>query len=256
MPEMPPKHGTAARRLALVTGASRGVGAAIARRLARTHDIYLGARTPAALAQLVDQLPGARPWPVDLTDYAAVSQATAGVDQLDALVHCAGVATGGRIADLSVQDWRHIMEIDVIAVAELPRLLLPALRSTGGHVILINSIVGRKAPPGWSAYAAGKFALRALADALREEEPSIRVTSVYPGRIDTDMQRAIVAAENRTYRREEFLDPVTVARAVGELIDTTVDAHPTDLTLWHRPRGRGARYLAGDPRPRTAGGGA
>ena len=80
----------------------------------------------------------------------------------------------------------------MVAVAELTRLLLPALRAANGHVVLINSGAGLRANAGWGAYAASKFALRAFGDALRLEEPALRVTSIHPGRIDTDMQRDII----------------------------------------------------------------
>ncbi|MEU6584372.1 SDR family oxidoreductase [Nocardia sp. NPDC046763] len=222
------------QRRALITGASRGIGAAIARRLAPTYNLHLGGRTAASVAPIVRELPDAQPWPVDLADHPALMAATVGFDRLDVLIHSAGVAASGRVDELSGQDWRGVMETNVIAVAELTRLLLPGLRAAGGHVVLINSIVGRRVTPGWSAYSASKFAVRAFADALRQEEPLLRVTSVYPGRVDTEMQRRIVAAEGQPYRREELLEPDTVARHVYQLVSTSTDAHPTDLVLWHR----------------------
>ena len=90
-------------------------------------------------------------------------------------------------------------------MAELTRLLLPALRTARGYVILINSGAGLRANPGWGAYAASKFALRAFGDVLRAEEPDLRVTSVHPGRIDTPMQRAVRAAEGGDYEPERYL---------------------------------------------------
>ncbi len=216
---------------ALITGASRGLGAAIARELAPTHDLILGARTEGALTGLVNELPGAAAWPVDLTDYPAVGRATDSITSLDVLVHNAGVASLGTVGETSVQQWREMLEANVIAVAELTRLLLPALRSANGHVVLINSGAGLRANAGWGAYAASKFALRAFGDALRLEEPALRVTSIHPGRIDTDMQRAIVATEARDYDPDEFLTAATVARAVRNSIETPRDAHPTEIVL-------------------------
>src|SRR5690606_850138 len=139
-----------------------------------------------------------------------------GLDRLDLLVHSAGIARLGRLADTPADVWRHTFEINVIAVAELTRLPLPALRAPRGHVVLINSGAGQRANPNWGAYAASKFALRAFADALREEEQAngIRVTSIYPGRVDTDMQREVRAQEGGPYEPERYLDPDSVARAV------------------------------------------
>ncbi|MFC6011465.1 SDR family oxidoreductase [Nocardia lasii] len=219
---------------ALITGASRGLGAAIARELAPTHDLLLGARSADALEPILAELPAATGWPVPLTDYAAVAAAAERIDRLDVLVHNAGIADLGTVAESSVQQWRDTLEVNLIAVAELTRLLLPALRAANGHVVLINSGAGIRAHPGWGSYAASKFGLRAFADALRQEEPDLRVTSIFPGRIDTDMQRAIVAEEGREYRAAEFLTPETVAGAVRTAIDTPRDGHPTEVVL--RPR--------------------
>ncbi|MDV7199100.1 SDR family oxidoreductase [Rhodococcus kroppenstedtii] len=218
---------------ALVTGAGRGLGAGIVRLLAADHDVLIGGTTADSVAAVSEEL-GATPWPVDLTDADALRTATADVDSLDVLVHNAGVADLGTVEDLTLADWRHTFEANVFAVAELTRLLLPALRRTHGHVVLINSGAGLRANPRWSAYAASKFALRAFGDALRQEEPDIRVTSVHPGRIDTDMQRAIVAGEGKSYDGSQYLSVDTVARAVRHAIDTPADAHPTEIVL--RPR--------------------
>lgn len=220
--------------MALVTGAGRGLGAAIARELAADHELLLGARTAGSLGSILTELPGATGWPVELTDYPAVAVAAAPIERLDVLVHNAGIADLGTVAESSVHQWRETLETNLIAVVELTRLLLPALRTAQGHVVLINSGAGLRANAGWSSYAAGKFGLRAFGDALRLEEPSIRVTSVHPGRIDTDMQREIVAREGRAYDPAGFLRPETVARAVRTAIDTPRDGHPTEIVL--RPR--------------------
>ncbi|SFI43082.1 NADP-dependent 3-hydroxy acid dehydrogenase YdfG [Streptosporangium canum] len=218
-----------ARPTALVTGASRGVGAAVAHALAPTHDLLLGGRDAEALAKVAAGLPGARPWPVELT---AVTEAdVAGIDRLDVLVHSAGTVTLGRIAETPAEVWRRTMDINVIAVAELTRLLLPALRAAHGQVVMINSGAGQRANPGWGSYAASKFALRALADALRLEEPDLRVTTVYPGRVDTDMQRGVRAQENGSYEPEKYLAPESVARAVLAAVTASPDAHITEITV-------------------------
>lgn len=225
-----------AQPTALITGASRGLGAATARELAGTHRLLLGARSVESLHDIAAELPGAQPWPVDLTDYEALPAAIAPIDRLDVLVHNAGVAELGTIAESSVAQWRNTLEANVIAVSELTRLLLPALRAAHGHVVLINSGAGLRANPGWGVYAAAKFALRAFGDALRAEEPRLRVTSIHPGRIDTDMQREIVAGEGREYDPGEFLTAATVARAVRNAVETPRDAHPTEIVL--RPTAR------------------
>jgi NADP-dependent 3-hydroxy acid dehydrogenase YdfG len=216
---------------ALITGASRGLGAAIARELAPSHDLLLGARTADALKDILSELPGATGWPVELTDYSALAEAVSPIKRLDVLVHNAGVADLDTIAESSVQQWRHTLEANLIAVAELTRLLLPALRAANGHVVLINSGAGLRANAGWASYAASKFGLRAFGDALRLEESALRVTSIHPGRIDTDMQRELIAGEGREYRPEEFLTPETVAITVRNAVETPRDGHPTEIVL-------------------------
>src|SRR4051812_21073124 len=135
--------------VALITGASRGIGAAIARSLADTHELLLGGRDGEALKALAASLPDARPWPVDITDHAAVAEAVAGVDRLDVLVHSAGVTELAHVADSPPDLWRRTFDLNVFAVAELTRLLLPALRATRGQVVLINSGAGLRANPNW-----------------------------------------------------------------------------------------------------------
>ncbi len=225
------------RPLALVTGASRGIGAAVARALAPGHDLLLGGRDTTALRSLAAELPGARPWPVELTDTAALTEAAGGIERLDVLVHSAGVGVLGTVAETPASTWRRQFEINVVAVAELTRLLLPALRAARGRVVLLNSGAGLSARAGWASYAASKFALRAFADALRAEESGhgVRVTSVHPGRVDTEMQRGVVAHEGGDYRPEAYLRPESVAGAVLLAVTAPADAALTELVL--RPAG-------------------
>ncbi len=223
------------RPTALVTGASRGIGAAVAAALAPTHHLLLGGRDVDALKAVAEQLPSATPWPVELTDPTAVVEATSALDRLDVLVHSAGVATLGVLAETSVEVWRSTLEINVVAVAELTRQLLPALRDASGQVVLINSGAGLNANPNWGAYAASKFALRAFADVLRAEEPKLRVTSVYPGRTATDMQRDIRESEGSAYNPNEYLTPETVAQAVTFALLAPADAHVNEISVRPRP---------------------
>ena len=171
---------------------------------------------------------------MDLTDPASLERAVAGIASLDVLVHSAGVARLGRVEEASAEAWRDNFEVNVVAVVELTRLLLPALRTAHGHVVVLNSGAGLSARPGWSPYAASKFAVRAFADALREEEPDLRVTSIYPGRTDTEMQQTIFQGEGRDYDMSHLLKADSVATAVVTAVSATPDAHLTELIL--RPR--------------------
>lgn len=171
---------------------------------------------------------------MDLRDSESFEEATAGIGELDVLVHSAGMVRVASLERTSAQVWRDMFELNVVAVAELTRVLLPKLRAAGGHVVLINSGAGLRANPNWGAYAASKFALRAYADALRAEEPGLRVTTIFPGRTDTGMQRGVREAEGGAYEPEKYLKPETVATAVLNAITTPQDAHPTEVII--RPR--------------------
>ncbi|WP_447004914.1 SDR family oxidoreductase [Saccharothrix isguenensis] len=226
------------RPVALITGASRGIGAAVARVLAPTHDLLLGGRDEAALAGLAGSLESARPWPVDLADPGAMAAATADLTRLDVLVHSAGIAELGPLAETTADVWRRTLELNVVAVAELTRLALPLLRAARGHVVLINSGAGLRANPNWGAYAASKFALRAFGDVLRAEEEDLRVTSIHPGRVDTDMQRGVREQESGDYQPHLYLHADSVARAVATAVNATDDAHVTEIVVRPQPRPR------------------
>ena len=221
-------------RTALITGASRGIGAAIATALAPTHTLLLAGRPSPALQATAGRL-GATTLPLDLTDTDAIPAATAAIGELDVLVHNAGVFFPGRIAESTVEDWRATLDVNVVGAVALTLALLPALRRASGQVVFINSGTGRKASPDMASYSASKFALRAFADSLRDSEPALRVTTVYPGRTDTDMQRALVSFEGGEYDPDRFLRPDTVAELVARVLATPPDGHLHEVVL--RPRG-------------------
>jgi NADP-dependent 3-hydroxy acid dehydrogenase YdfG len=221
-------------RTALVTGASRGIGASIATALAPTHSLLLAGRPSPALQATAERL-GATALPLDVTDTETIADLTAAVDALDVLVHNAGVSIPGRIAESTVEQWRTTLEVNVVGAVAVTLALLPALRRAAGQVVFINSGSGRRASENMASYSASKFALRAFADSLRLSEPALRVTTVYPGRTDTDMQRELVSFEGREYDPAEFLRPDTVAAAVVQAINTPADGHLHEVIL--RPRG-------------------
>ncbi len=224
-------------RTALITGASRGIGAAIARDLGRDHRVLVGATTQQGAQRVVDTLTDAAPFVVDLTDPEAVAQAVAGIDRLDVLVHSAGIAPWATVAEASVGQWRQAFELNVFAVAELTRKLLPALRAARGTVVAINSGSGHHSGSHNAIYSGTKFALRAFTDALRAEETGrLRVTSVHPGRVDTDMQRQLQAdMGNADYEGSLYVRPESIAAAVRLAVDATGDAAVPEISV--RPSG-------------------
>lgn len=219
---------------ALITGASGGIGAAIAEALAPTHTVLLAGRPSERLDRVARRL-GATTWPLDLTDFSGVESAAEVLTELDVLVHNAGVAYPGQVAESTPEQWRATFDVNVTGAVALTLALLPALRAARGQVVFINSGAGLTVSPGLASYSASKFALRAFADSLRSDEPLLRVTSIHPGRVDTEMQQDLVAYEGGDYDRARFLKPETVAQAVAQAIATPADAHTHSVVI--RPRG-------------------
>lgn len=217
----------------MITGAARGLGAALAEALAPTHTLFLAGRPSPQLDAVAERF-GATTWPLDLADPDSITAVVEPIVELDVLVHNAGVAYPGRVAETSVDEWRATMSVNLIGAVALTLELLPALRAAGGHVVFINSGSGINASPGLASYSASKFALRAFADSLRNDEPSLRVTSVHPGRIATEMQEDLIAYEGRDYDPEQFLCPQTVARVTADAINAPRDAHIHEVIV--RPR--------------------
>jgi NADP-dependent 3-hydroxy acid dehydrogenase YdfG len=218
---------------AMITGAAGGLGSAIADALAPTHTLLLAGRPSDRLDALAARL-GAPTWPLDLGDPDSIESAAEVLTDLDVLIHNAGVAYPGRVAESSADEWRATFEVNVVGAVALTLALLPALRSARGQVIFINSGAGINASPGLASYSASKFALRSFADSLRTDEPTLRVTSVHPGRIDTEMQRDLIAYEERDYVPEHFMRAETVAAAVAQAVTTPPDAHVHEIIIRQR----------------------
>ena len=142
---------------ALVTGASRGIGRAIAQELGKDHHVYAGATRDAT--EVVDTLPSAEPFEVDLTDTAALQAAAATIEELDVLVLAAGVLHKGPFEEISDEQWRETLELNVLAPVTLTRELLPALRRSSGLIVTINSGAGFHGVEENTAYCASKFCL-------------------------------------------------------------------------------------------------
>jgi NADP-dependent 3-hydroxy acid dehydrogenase YdfG len=220
---------------AMITGASRGLGAAIAAALAPTHTLFLAGRPSAQLDAVAGEF-GATTWPVDFGDPDAIAAAVEPIVELDVLIHNAGVAHPGRVAESSIDEWQNTMAVNVVGPVALTLPLLPALRSADGHVVFVNSGSGINASPGLASYSASKFALRGFADSLRNDEPSLRVTSVHPGRIATEMQQDLIAYEGRDYDPSQFLNAETVAKVIADAVNAPHDAHIHEVIV--RPRYR------------------
>jgi len=225
------------RPVTVVTGAAGGIGAALARQLAPEHDLILSGRNVGALEALCDEV-GGTPLVLDLTRPASFEAALAGLGRVSNVVHNAGVVELGAVAEQDHAVWSHTLAVNVVAPAELTRVLLPRVRAERGTVVFVNSGAGLRANAGWGSYAASKFALKALADALREEEAAhgVRVTSVYPGRTATPMQEKVRSQEGAPYTPEAFVRPESVAALIAFALNAPRDALLPDLSVRPGPQ--------------------
>ncbi|RBY97179.1 oxidoreductase [Blastococcus sp. TF02-8] len=178
------------RRTAVVTGASSGIGAATARRLAAEgFDVVVAARRVDRLEELATAI-GARALPLDITDQASVDAFATTLDRVDVLVNNAGGAFDGNpVAEADLDSWARTYDVNVVGTVRLTKALLPALRASGaGDVLFVSSTAGLVTYENGSSYTAAKHGVHALAGALRLElvgEP-VRVVEIAPGMVHTE----------------------------------------------------------------------
>lgn len=178
------------RGVAVVTGASSGIGAATAERLAAEgFEVVVGARRVDRLEEVAARI-GARALPLDVADSASVEAFAAEVPEAAVLVNNAGGALGLEpVWEADEEQWRAMFESNVLGVMRMTRALLPKLEASGrGHVVVVGSIAGREVYDGGGGYTAAKHAARAVTGTLRLEllGRPVRVTEVAPGLVETE----------------------------------------------------------------------
>ena len=175
----------------MVTGASSGIGAATARRLAAEgFEVVAAARRMDRLREVAESGPGIRAIALDVTDEDSVAQFAAGLDDVAVLVNNAGGAIGTEpVERANPADWQAMYDSNVLGVLRVTQALLPALeRGDGGHVVVTGSIAGHLVYEGGAGYAAAKHAVTAVVQTLRLELNGrpVRVTEVAPGMVHTE----------------------------------------------------------------------
>ncbi|HEV8585516.1 MAG TPA: SDR family NAD(P)-dependent oxidoreductase [Methylomirabilota bacterium] len=229
-------------QVAVVTGASAGIGRGIALGLAaQAAAVVLVGRDAARLEDTAARARATSPHVVghraDLAvdaDIDALAARVAGeVGGVDILVHAAGVIDYGAVAGAPAAGLDAHYRTNLRAPYALTQALLPMLRARRGQVVFVNSSLGLATRAGAGQYAATKHALRALADTLRDEvnADGVRVTSVYPGRTASPRQAELHALEGRPYRPERLAQPEDVAAIVIAALGVARTAEITDIRI-------------------------
>jgi NADP-dependent 3-hydroxy acid dehydrogenase YdfG len=234
------------RKTAVITGASQGIGQAIAAALyeAGCSLVLLGREQQRLHATVARFQPGHSPSPqlieADLLkpdDLVVVAdKITASFPRVDILVNCGGAYMRGPWDEASPDNFDDLLKTNIIGPYSLTRLLLPRLVDARGDVVFINSSITRSQGLYTGQYKASQHALQAIADSLRAEynEKGVRVLSIYPGRTATPRQEYIFGDEGRDYDPQNLLQPAEVANILLGCLSLPETAEVTDLYI--RPR--------------------
>ena len=229
-------------QIAVITGASSGIGKALALGLAAEGvTVCLVGRRLETLEVVAERARRTAPrvlsYQVDLTKDGEIRNLATALghdfERLDMLIHSAGVISPGRIDAAPVQDLDWQYRTNVRAPYVLTQALLPLLRARQGQIVFINSSIALNSKANIGQYAASKHALKAIADSLREEinPEGLRVMSVFPGRTATPQQESLYKIEGRTYQPELLLQPEDVAAVVINALTLPRTAEVTDISI-------------------------
>jgi NAD(P)-dependent dehydrogenase (short-subunit alcohol dehydrogenase family) len=221
----------------VITGASRGIGRAIAERLAAPgRELVLHGRSTPALVEVATVVRArgaqARVVTANLATIGGVRALAAVADDapVRALVNCAGVAVVKKVEDISAEEWERALFLNVTAPFLLVKSLLSNL-APGSAVVTILSVAARRGFPGWSAYCTAKHALEGFTTSVREElrERGVRVVNIYPSATDTPLWDGVVGA----WPRERMIAPGQVADAVAFALERPDSVLVDSIELGH-----------------------
>ena len=221
-------------KTALVTGASSGIGKAIASALLKEGMSVIG------LCRSVDQLPdGVKPLACDLRDESAIKAAFESLKELDILVNSAGLAYLSRICDGNPSDWEEMWRVNVHALGLCSQLSLALFPERGGHILNLSSMSGHRVPPTGGFYASTKFAVRSVSEALRAElkttENNTRISCLSPGFVDTPLLDKYFAGREdqlaETRAKIDMLTPEAIADAALHILTSPASVEINDVLL-------------------------
>ncbi len=231
-------------KVVLVTGASSGIGEATARRLAAEgHSVVLGARRTDRLAALAAEIQSAsgtvafRALDVtDLTDMQAfVVFAKQTFGPIDVLINNAGVMPLSALHETKIDEWNRMIDVNIRGVLHGVAAVLPEMRQRkSGQIINVSSIGGHRVSPTAAVYCATKFAVNALSEGLRQENPDVRVTVISPGVVTSELADSISdpdAKEAMVEYRRIALDADAIARAISYAIAQPADVNTAEIIV-------------------------
>ncbi len=227
-------------RSIVITGASSGIGEAIAHSLADAETtLHLLGRSEDRLQEVAQAVKNAGGdaviHQVDLAKDDALEEVAAALSEggIDVLIHSAGAVSLAPVAETSAEDLDLQYRVNLRAPYLLTQKLLPSLQRAKGQIVFINSGAGLNAKANWSSYAVSKHGLKALADSLRAEvkPDGVRVVSIYPGRVASPMQERVHEFEGKDYDPEKFVQPRDVAQQVSSVLSLPATAEVTDLSV-------------------------
>ncbi len=220
-------------KVIIVTGASSGIGLATARALGQAGaQVVLAARDDQRLGALTNEIAGSRTHRTDVTvakqAKALIDNTTAEFGRIDGLINCAGRGMFARVEDIDLDDFRQLLELNVVAPLRLMQLALPVMKEHGGGAILnVSSLASTKYIPNIAGYAATKYALNALSLTARAElvGDNVVVSVVRPGVVDSEFGANATTAEPDALRRgadgrllPHVISPETVAAKIIDLL--------------------------------------
>ena len=213
-------------RIAVITGASSGIGAATARELAgQGYHVVLGARRLDRLREVAESCgPDATYAALDVTDDDSVKAFTAGMERCDVLVNNAGGAKGlAPIADADLEHWQWMYDANVLGTLRVTKALLPAIKAATGQVVVMGSVAGTEVYDNGAGYTGAKHAEHAFADTLRLEllGTGVRVCEIAPGLVETEFSLVRLGSQEAADKVYAGLKPLTaedVADVVGYVV--------------------------------------
>jgi len=226
--------------VALITGASRGIGAAAARLFAAAgYDLLLLARSAPELEALAGELrAGGRRVETARVDLADAASVTPALEELlqrglspTVVINNAGAAYTGSLAEMPLARWQWLLQLNLTSVFQVCQVVLPSLREHGGHIINVSSHAARNAFPDWGAYCASKAALASFSRCLAEEERShgIRVSTLTLGAVNTPLWDSETV--HSSFDRRAMLSVERAAEALLSLAQQPASQIVEDLTL-------------------------